>query len=114
MRIIVTDNIQPVSGGTTGALNKYPVYMCSEGAIAEGVQQELLIQADRNILSLQDVMAVSMHYGYHLQGTGYKGADNPTNTVLATNGSWELIFTDARNIEMVCLLCNSPFGGKYA
>ena len=113
MRIIVTDNIQPVAGGTTGALNKYPVYMCSEGAIAEGVQQELLIQADRNILSLQDVMAVSMHYGYHLQGTGYKGADNPANSVLATNGSWELIFTDARNIEMVCLLCNSPFGGKY-
>lgn len=114
MRIIVTDNIQPVAGGTTGAPNKYPVYMCSEGAIAEGVQQELKIEADRNILSLQDVMAVSMHYGYHLQGTAYGGADNPTNAVLATNGSWSLAFTDARNIEMVCLYCNSPYGGVYA
>ena len=113
MRIIVTDNIQPVGGGTTGALNKYPVYMCAEGAIGEGIQQELKIEADRNILSLQDVMAVSMHYGYHLQGTGYKGADNPTNTLLSTSASWELVFTDVRNIEMVCLLCNSPFGGKY-
>ena len=61
MRIIVTDNIEVVSGGTTGAPNKYPVYMCSSGAIAEGVQQDLLIEADRNILSLQDVMSVSMH-----------------------------------------------------
>ena len=113
MRVIVDDNIQGVNGagGTTGNALKYPVYMMAEGAIAEGVQQELRLEADRNILSKQDVISVDYHYGYHAYGSSYGGADNPTNTVLGTAGSWSNIYRDVRNFDIVRLMVNSPFGG---
>jgi hypothetical protein len=112
MRIIVDDNIKGVNGaaGTAGHALKYPVYLLAQGAIAEGVQQDLRIEADRNILSLQDVISVNYHYGYHCFGSNYGGADNPANSVLATGGSWTNIYTDIRNFDVVRLLVNSPFG----
>jgi hypothetical protein len=113
MRVIVDDNIKGVNGagGTAGNALKYPVYMLAQGAIAEGTQQELRIEADRNILSLQDVITITYHYGYHAFGSNYTGADNPANSVLATAGSWANIYTDIRNFDIVRLFCNSPFGG---
>jgi hypothetical protein len=62
MRVIVDDNIKGVdgAGGTAGNALKYPVYLMAEGALAEGVQQELRIEADRNILSKQDVISVDI------------------------------------------------------
>ena len=113
MRVIVTDNIQGVdgAGATAGNALKYPVYMMAEGAIAEGVQQELRLEADRNILSKQDVISVDYHYGYHAYGSSYGGADNPTNAVLGTAGSWTNIYSDVRNFDIVRLYVNSPFGG---
>ena len=85
MRVIVDDNIKGVNGASATATHalKYPVYLLAQGAIAEGVQQELRIEADRNILSKQDVISVDYHYGYHAFGSNYSGADNPTNAVLA-------------------------------
>ena len=60
-----------------------------------GVQQELRLAADRNILSLQDVLAVDYHYGFHVNGTKWKsGDDNPTNAELETGSNWELAFTE--------------------
>ena len=113
MRVIVDDNIKGVDGSSATSTHalKYPVYMLAEGAIAEGVQQELRIEADRNILSKQDVISVDYHYGYHAFGSNYGGADNPTNAVLATAGSWTNIYTDIRNFDIVRLMVNSPFGG---
>jgi len=113
MRVIVDDNIKGVNGagGTAGNALKYPVYMMAQGALAEGVQQELRIEADRNILSLQDVISVSYHYGYHAFGSNYGGADNPDNATLATAGSWTNIYTDVRNFDIVRLMVNTPFGG---
>ena len=58
MRIIVTDNMEPAAGGTTGALNKYPVY-CAAVAPCRRCAARAAIEADRNILSKQDVMSVS-------------------------------------------------------
>jgi hypothetical protein len=112
MRVIVDDNIKGVDGAsaTGGHAKKYPVYLLAQGAIAEGVQQELRVAADRNILSLQDVIAVDYHYGYHVFGSNYGGVDNPENTVLATGGSWTNIYTDVRNFDVVRLMVNSPFG----
>ena len=112
MRVIVDDNIKGVNGaaGTAGHALKYPVYLLAQGAIAEGVQQELRIEADRNILSLQDVLSVSYHYGYHAFGSNYGGADNPANSVLGTGASWANIYTDIRNFDVVRLMCCSPFG----
>jgi hypothetical protein len=113
MRVIVDDNITGVNGtsATKGNALKYPVYLMAQGAVAEGVQQELRIEADRNILSKQDVISVDYHYGYHAFGSNYGGADNPANTVLATAGSWSNIYTDIRNFDIVRLMVCSPFGG---
>ena len=113
MRVIVDDNIKGVdgAGGTSGNALKYPVYLMAQGAVAEGVQQELRIEADRNILSKQDVISVDYHYGYHAFGSSYGGADNPSNTVLGTAASWSNIYTDIRNFDVVRLFVNSPFGG---
>jgi len=113
MRVIVTDNIGAIAGGTATHAKKYPVYMLGSGSIAEGVQQELRIEADRNILAKEDVVSVDYHYGYHLGGTSYVGADNPTNALLATNTSWSSIYTDKRNIAAARLVVNTPFGGAY-
>ena len=77
----------------------------------EGVQQELTIEADRNILSLQDVVSVHHHYGYHVAGTSYTGADNPSNSDLSTASNWGLVYTDRRNVDVVRLFVNSSFGG---
>ena len=112
MRVIVDDGIKGVNGATAAAGHalKYPCYLLAQGAIAEGVQQDLRIEADRNILSLQDVISVNYHYGYHCFGSNYGGADNPDNTVLATGGSWTNIYTDLRNFDVVRLMVNSPFG----
>lgn len=112
LRIIVDDNIKPVDGAsaTGGHAQKYPCYLMAQGAIAEGVQQELRIEADRNILSKQDVISVDYHMGYHCFGSNYTGTDNPTNAVLGTAGSWANIYTDIRNFDVVRLFCNSPFG----
>jgi hypothetical protein len=115
MRVIVTDNIAGEgfdTTPTTGNALKYPVYMFSSGAVMEGVQQELTIEADRNILSLQDVVSVHQHYGYHIAGTSYSGtADNPSNTALSTSSNWSLIYTKHEMVPVVRLLVNSPFGG---
>ena len=112
MRVIVDDNIKGVDGAsaTGGHALKYPCYLLAQGAVAEGVQQELRIEADRNILSKQDVISVDYHYGYHAFGSNYGGVDNPENTVLATGGSWTNIYTDVRNFDVVRLMVNSPFG----
>lgn len=114
LRVIVDDNIQPIDGAsaTVGNAKAYPCYLCAEGAIAEGTQQELRLEADRQILSKQDVIAIDYHYGYHVYGSNFSGADNPTNAVLATAGSWTNIYQDIRNFDCVRLVVNSPFGGK--
>ena len=39
------------------------------GTILEGVQQDLGIEAERNILSKQDVLSVDYHSTYHVMGT---------------------------------------------
>ena len=49
LRVVVDDMLAPDSGEE----DVYPVYMMANGAVAEGVQQELRTAADRNILSLR-------------------------------------------------------------
>lgn len=114
LRVIVDDSIQPIDGATAtgGNAKAYPCYLLAEGAVAEGTQQELRLEADRNILSKEDVIAVDYHFGYHVYGSSYGGADNPANTVLATAGSWSNIYQDIRNFDCVRLVVNSPFGAK--
>lgn len=120
LRVIVDDQIGVISGGTATHLNKYPVYLFGAGVVAEGIQQDLRVETDRNKSSFQDLLIVDYHYGYHVNGTKWSAAgDNPTNAStsgnLAATGSWGLAYDNAKNVPLVRLLVNTPFDvGVYA
>jgi hypothetical protein len=120
LRVIVDDQIGVISGGTATHLNKYPVYLFGAGVVAEGVQQDLRVETDRNKSSFQDLLIVDMHYGYHVLGTKWAAAgDNPTNAAstgnLGATGSWGLAYNTVKNVPLVRLLVNTPYdAGVYA
>jgi len=105
---VVVDSLCPVNINGANP-DKYTCYLLGAGSVAEGEQQALRLAADRNILSMQDVMAVDYHYGMHLMGVSYGGGDNPTNTTLQTAGSWTLAYSTARMVDAVKLVVSSPF-----
>ena len=114
MRVVIDDQLTYLTGGTATHRVKYPVYMFKSGVVSEGIQQDLRLAADRNILSMQDVLAVDYHYGYHITGTKWAAAgDNPTNAAtsgnLANTSSWNLVFSTTKMIPVVRLLVNTPF-----
>ena len=89
LRVVIDDQLSSLAGGTATHTVKYPIYMFKSGVISEGIQQDLRLAADRNILSMQDVIAVDYHYGYHITGTKWAAAgDNPTNA--ATTGCFKI------------------------
>jgi hypothetical protein len=127
MRVVVSDNIKALTkaeataagAGTvaTGAQTIYPIYMFSDAALAEGVQQEMRIEADRNILSKESVVSVDYHYGYHLFGFTWLGAAGAAtdNTAIINPTNWGLAVSDVRNAGAVRLLAQTPFDAtKYA
>ena len=114
MRVVIDDQLTYLTGGTATHVVKYPVYMFKSGVVSEGIQQDLRLAADRNILSMQDVLAVDYHYGYHINGTKWAAAgDNPTNAAtsgnLANTSSWGLVFSTTKMVPIVRLLVNTPF-----
>ena len=114
MRVVIDDQLTYLTGGTATHVVKYPVYMFQSGIVSEGIQQDLRLAADRNILSMQDVLAVDYHYGYHVTGTKWAAAgDNPTNAAtsgnLAATGSWNLVYSTTKQVPLCRLLVNTPF-----
>jgi len=114
LRVVIDDQLSYLTGGTATHLVKYPVYLFKSGVVSEGIQQDLRLAADRNILSMQDVIAVDYHYGYHVTGTKYaSGTDNPTNAAttgnLANVSSWNLVFSTTKMVPVARLLVNTPF-----
>ena len=114
LRVVIDDQLTYLTGGTATHAVKYPVYLFKSGVVSEGVQQDLRLAADRNILSMQDVLAVDYHYGYHITGTKWAAAgDNPTNASssgnLAATGSWNLVFSTTKMVPVARLLVNTPF-----
>ena len=82
--------------------------MLKSGTILEGVQQDLRIEADRNILSKQDVSSVDYHPAYHIMGTKWgNAAAHPTNSVLGAKANWSATY-DVDLIPMVQLTVNTP------
>ena len=78
------------------------------GTILEGQQSELSIEAERNILSKQDVMSVDYHSAYHVMGTKWTNAgDNPANSALRTGSNWGVTY-DIDQIPMVEIFVNTP------
>ena len=106
LRVIV-DSLLPTS--STGATTVYTSYLFGDGVISEGNQQDLRIATDRNILSMQDVMAVDYHYTQSLIGVSWNSAtDNPTTAQLATTGNWTLKY-DAKLLPIAALKTMNPF-----
>jgi hypothetical protein len=107
-RVIMDPLVNTVAPGTGGHQREFYCYLTKSGTILEGVQQDLRIEADRNILSKQDVLSVDYHSAYHVMGTKWNsGSDNPTNGTLATSGNWQATY-DIDLIPLVQLTVNSP------
>ena len=96
------------------------MYLFGAGVVAEGVQQDLRVETDRNKSSFQDLLIVDYHYGYHVAGTKWAAAgDNPTNETstgnLGATASYGLAYTNVKNVPLVRMLVNTPYdSGTYA
>jgi hypothetical protein len=120
MRVIVDDMLKPTINA--GGADQYPVYLMGSGSVAEGVQRAFFTEADRNILSKQDVLSWTHDYGFHLFGTSWKAAtDNPTNALLETGGNWECVYGAAgtgnegdgtKLVPVAKLIVNSPLAAN--
>tara|TARA_B100001093_G_scaffold497455_1_gene544403 strand:- start:5254 stop:6333 length:1080 start_codon:yes stop_codon:yes gene_type:complete len=108
MNVIMDPAVNTVAPGTGGHQREFYCYLTKGGTILEGVQQELRIEAERNILAKQDVLSVDYHSAYHVMGTKYDNAnDNPTNAHLATANRWAATY-DVELIPLVQVTVNSP------
>ena len=107
-KVIVDEAVNTVAPGTGGHITEYYCYLLKAGTIMEGVQQDLRIEADRNILSKQNVLSVDYHTAYHVMGTKWTDAgDNPTNANLATANKWAATY-DVDLIPAVQITVNTP------
>ena len=107
MNVIIDSAVNTVAPGTSGHQKEFYCYLIKSGTILEGVQQDLRIEAERNVLSKQDVLSVDYHTAYHVMGTKWTDAgDNPTNANLATANKWSATY-DIDLIPMVQLTVNS-------
>jgi len=107
-KVIVDEAVNTVAPGSSGHQTEYYCYLLKGGTIMEGVQQDLRIEADRNILSKQNVLSVDYHTAYHVMDTKWVDAgDNPTNANLATANKWSATY-DIDLIPMVQITVNTP------
>ena len=98
LRIIVSDDI-PTTG--TGSNTEYSVFMFAAGSVVTGEQAPVRTQTDRDILALEEAMAIDLHYIYHPVGLKYAVSTvNPTRSVLETVGSWSKVY-ETKNIGIV-------------
>ena len=118
MRIVVSDQLVLAKGGAaTGDAMKYPVYVFAPGAVEEGVQSGLRIEADRQILSKQDVISLDYHYLLGIPGISWGGTVGgvfPKNSDIATATNWTLAWGHREYVPICHMIVNSPFGGDYA
>lgn len=120
LRVIVDDKLAPTINA--GGADQYPVYLMGGGSVAEGVQRDFFTEADRNILSKQDVMSWTHDYGFHVYGTSWTAAsDNPLNTALETGTNWKCVYgaADTGNagdgtklVPVAKLIVNSPLAAN--
>ena len=108
MNVVVDSSVNSVVPGSSGHIKEFYCYLIKSGTILEGVQQDLAIEAERNVLSKQDVISVDYHSTYHIMGTKWNdAADNPTNSALGASAKWALTY-DADLIPIVQLTVNTP------
>ena len=108
MNVVMDSQVNAVQPGSSGHQIEFYCYLTKGGTILEGVQQDLRIEADRNVLSKQDVLSVDYHTAYHVMGTKWVDAgDNPTNSNLGAHAKWNATY-DIDLIPLVQLTVNSP------
>ena len=120
LRVVIDDLLKPTINA--GGADQYPVLLMGGGSVAEGVQRAFKTEADRNILSQQDVLSWTHDYGFHVFGTSYtNAADNPTNTVLGTAGNWKCVYgavgtgnegDGSKLVPVAKLIVNSPLAAN--
>ena len=97
------------------AAGNYTSYLMKSGIIRTGSQFPIKIETERNILSLQDAMAVTYNRIDHVIGTSWVAgayASDPLNTDLSTPGNWIAAYKDTRLIPMVQITStNTKFTG---
>lgn len=110
-RPVIVDDTLPVAAaaGTGGGagLDVYSTYFFASGAL---VYSEILpktpIETDRDVLRGIEVLVNRKEFLLHPVGLSFTGTfagNAPTNAELATANKWTKVFTDNRNIKMVCL-----------
>ena len=98
LRVIVSDDV-PTTG--SGSSTEYSTFFFTQGAVVTGEQAPIRTQTDRDILALEEAMAVDLHYIYHPVGINYAVSTvNPTRSVLETVGSWSKVY-ETKNIGIV-------------
>ena len=91
------------SNATTGSgsSTEYSTFFFTQGAVVTGEQAPIRTQTDRDILALEEAMAVDLHYIYHPVGLKYAVSTvNPNRTVLETVASWSKVY-ETKNIGIV-------------
>ena len=108
MNVVIDSQVNTSAPGASGHQKEFRCYLIKSGTILEGVQQDLNIEAERNILSKQDVMSVDYHTTYHIMGTKWNSAsDNPTNANLMSSSNWAATY-DVDLVPVVELIVNTP------
>jgi hypothetical protein len=98
LNVIVSDDI-PTAG--SGASTEYACFLFGAGAIFTGEQSPIRTQTDRDILALEEAMAVDLHYIYHVGGLKYAVSTvNPNRSTLETVASWSKVY-NTKNIPIV-------------
>ena len=82
----------PSQGDAAPAI--YPVYLFGQGIVQEGIQQDFRIASERNILSLQDILACDWHYAMGIAGTDYNGSNTaPAPSAMGGGAAWNVAGT---------------------
>ena len=122
LRVIVDDMLKPTIND--GGADQYPVYLMGGGSVAEGVQRAFFTEADRNILSKQDVISWTHDYGFHVFGTVLEECHRQPRPTLCSGqqaGNWECVYgaTDTGNegdgtklVPVAKLVVNSPLAAN--
>jgi hypothetical protein len=108
-RVIVSDDAP--RAGSAGSY-RYGTYVFKPGAVGLGYQAPVRTEQDRDILTSggEDVLKVQWDACFHVLGTSYSGAANPTKTTLEASASWSKVF-DKKNIGVANIVHTCPIYG---
>ena len=116
---VIVDDTVPVDGTPGSADAVYTSYLFAPGVVRTGSQYPLNIQADRNKLSLQDIIIYNYSNCLHVLGTSWGNQDdNPLNNDPGGDGpreptslmlpGWSCVYTGPNAQKKVPLIKCRP------